>query len=118
MITSLPGIGFRLEAIFVAAHGEPTLVGPDDRLTAWAGRHRCRKFPADAPGECTPRRYSRFLGRLMYMSVLPAARCDSESKGLIWLGRGRTTVLYVLTRETRNLAIGCAGHRGCGSTGH
>ena len=37
VITSLPGIGFRLGAEFLAAVGDPALIGSADQLAAWAG---------------------------------------------------------------------------------
>ena len=37
VITSMPGIGFRLGAEFLAAVGDPTLIGSADQLAAWAG---------------------------------------------------------------------------------
>ncbi len=37
VITSMPGIGFRLGAEFLAAVGDPALIGSADQLAAWAG---------------------------------------------------------------------------------
>jgi transposase len=37
VISSLPGMGFRLGAEFLAATGDPALIGSADQLAAWAG---------------------------------------------------------------------------------
>jgi transposase len=83
VITSLPGMGFRLGAEFLAAVGDPTLIGSADQLAAWAGLAPV-PVPRD-PGKRTgrlhtPQRYSRRLRRVMYMSALPAIRCDPHSR--------------------------------------
>ncbi|MGV0785281.1 transposase, partial [Mycolicibacterium sp. XJ775] len=64
----------------------------------------------------TPKRYSRRLRRVMYMSALTAIRCDPHSKAYyqrkrdqgkrpipatICLARRRANVLYALIRDNR-----------------
>ncbi|CKH33850.1 IS110 family transposase [Mycolicibacterium smegmatis] len=117
VITSMPGMGFRLGAELLAAVGDPALIGSADQLAAWAGlapvsrdsRKRTERLH-------TPKRYSRRLRRAMYMSALTAIRCDPDSKAYyqrkrdegkrpipatICLARRRTNVLYALIRDNR-----------------
>ncbi|WP_239706859.1 IS110 family transposase [Mycolicibacterium smegmatis] len=117
VITSMPGMGFRLGAELLAAVGDPALIGSADQLAAWAGlapvsrdsRKRTERLH-------TPKRYSRRLRRVMYMSALTAIRCDPDSKAYyqrkrdegkrpipatICLARRRTNVLYALIRDNR-----------------
>jgi len=117
VITSLPGIGFRLGAEFLAAVGDPTLIGSADELAAWAGLAPVSKDSGKRTGRRhTPKRYSRRLRRVMYMSALTAIRCDPHSKAYyqrkreegkrpipatICLARRRTNVLYALIRDNR-----------------
>jgi len=117
VITSIPGIGFRLGAEFLAAVGDPTLIGSADQLAAWAG---LAPVPRDSGKRTarlhTPQRYSRRLRRVMYMSALTAIRCDPHSRtyyqrkrdegkrpiqATICLARRRTNVLYALIRDNR-----------------
>lgn len=52
VITSLPGIGFRLGAEFLAAVGDPALIGSADQLAAWARTgSRAARF-GNAPHGC------------------------------------------------------------------
>ncbi|MGU3501431.1 IS110 family transposase [Mycobacterium sp. C31M] len=117
VITSLPGIGFRLGAEFLAAVGDPELIGSADQLAAWAGLAPVSKDSGKRTGRLhTPRRYSRRLRRVMYMSALTAIRCDPHSKAYyqrkrdegkrpipatLCLARRRTNVLYALIRDNR-----------------
>jgi transposase len=117
VITSIPGIGFRLGAEFLAAVGDPTLIGSADQLAAWAG---LAPVPRDSGKRTarlhTPQRYSRRLRRVMYMSALTAIRCDPHSRtyyqrkrdegkrpiqATICLARRRTNVLYAPIRDNR-----------------
>ena len=116
-IVSLPGMGFRLGAEFLAAVGDPTLIGSADQLAAWAGLAPVSKDSGKRTGRLhTPRRYSRRLRRVMYMSALTAARCDPTSRAYyqrkradgkrhvpatICLARRHTNVLYALIRDNR-----------------
>jgi len=117
VITSMPGIGFRLGAEFLAAVGDPTLIGSADQLAAWAGLAPVPRDSGKRTGRLhTPQRYSRRLRRVMYMSALTAIRCDPQSRAYyqrkrdegkrpiqatICLARRRTNVLYALIRDNR-----------------
>jgi transposase len=117
VITSLPGMGFRLGAEFLAAVGDPALIGSADQLAAWAGLAPVPKDSGKRTGRLhTPKRYSRRLRRVMYMSALTAIRCDPHSRAYyqrkrdegkrpipatICLPTRRTNVLYALIRDNR-----------------
>lgn len=117
VITSMPGIGFRLGAEFLAAVGDPALIGSADELAAWAGLAPVSRDSGKRTGRLhTPKRYSRRLRRVMYMSALTAVRCDPHSRAYyqrkrdegkrpipatICLARRRTNVLYALIRDNR-----------------
>lgn len=117
VITSLPGIGFRLGAEFLAVVGDPALLESPDQLAAWAGLAPVSKDSGKRTGRLhTPKRYSRRLRRVMYMSALTAIRCDPTSKAYyqrkrdqgkrpipatICLARRRVNVLYALIRDNR-----------------
>lgn len=117
VITSLPGMGFRLGAEFLATVGDPALIGSADHLAAWAGLAPVSRDSGKRTGRLhTPKRYSRRLRRVMYMSALTAIRCDPTSRAYyqrkrdqgkrpipatICLARRRTNVLYALIREQR-----------------
>ncbi|OBG38841.1 IS110 family transposase [Mycolicibacter heraklionensis] len=117
VITSMPGMGFRLGAEFLAAVGDPALIGSADQLAAWAGLAPVSKDSGKRTGRLhAPKRYSRRLRRVMYMSALTAVRCDPASKAYyqrkrdegkrpipatICLARRRTNVLYALIRDNR-----------------
>jgi transposase len=117
VITSMPGMGFRLGAEFLAAVGDPALIGSADQLAAWAGLAPVSKDSGKRTGRLhTAKRYSRRLRRVMYMSALTAIRCDPQSRAYyqrkrdegkrpipatICLARRRTNVLYALIRDHR-----------------
>lgn len=117
VITSMPGFGFRLGAEFLAAVGDPALIGSADKLAAWAGLAPVPRDSGKRTGRLhTPQRYSRRLRRVMYMSALTATRCDPQSRAYyqskrdqgkkpiqatICLARRRTNVLYALIRDNR-----------------
>ncbi|MGV0750939.1 IS110 family transposase [Mycolicibacter minnesotensis] len=117
VITSMPGMGFRLGAEFLAAVGDPAMIGSPDQLAAWAGLAPVSRDSGKRTGRLhTPKRYSRRLRRVMYMSALTAVRCDPVSKAYyqrkrdegkrpipatICLARRRTNVLYALIRDNR-----------------
>jgi transposase len=117
VITSMPGMGFRLGAEFLAAVGDPALIGSADQLAAWAGLAPVSRDSGTRTGRLhTPKRYSRRLRRVMYMSALTATRCDPASReyyqrkrdqgkrpipATICLARRRTNVLYALIRDNR-----------------
>jgi transposase len=117
VITSMPGIGFRLGAEFLAAVGDPALIGSADQLAAWAGLAPVPRDSGTRTGNLrTPKRYNRRLRRVMYMSALTSIRCDANSRAYyqrkrnqgkrpipatICLARRRTNVLYALIRDNR-----------------
>ncbi|AWT51581.1 IS110 family transposase [Mycolicibacterium smegmatis] len=117
VITSMPGMGFRLGAELLAAVGDPALIGSADQLAAWAGLAPVSRDSGKRTGRLhTPKRYSRRLRRVMYMSALTAIRCDPDSKAYyqrkrdegkrpipatICLARRRTNVPYALIRDNR-----------------
>ena len=117
VITSMPGMGFRLGAELLAAIGDPALIGSADQLAAWAGLAPVSRDSGKRTGRLhTPKRYSRRLRRVMYMSALTAIRCDPASKdyyqrkrdegkrpipATICLARRRTNALYALIRDNR-----------------
>ncbi|GAA1196211.1 IS110 family transposase [Mycolicibacterium poriferae] len=117
VITSMPGIGFRLGAEFLAAVGDPALIGSADQLASWAGLAPVPRDSGKRTGRLhTPQRYSRRLRRVMYMSALTAIRCDPHSQtyyqrkrdegkrpiqATMCLARRRTNVLYALIRDNR-----------------
>jgi transposase len=117
VITSMPGMGFRLGAEFLAAVGDPALIGSADQLAAWAGLAPVSRDSGKRTGRLhTPKRYSRRLRRVMYMPALTAIRCDPASRdyyqrkrdqgkrpipATICLARRRTNVLYALIRDNR-----------------
>ncbi len=113
----MPGMGFRLGAEFLAAVGDPAPIESADQLAAWAGLAPVSRDSGKRTGRLhTPKRYSRRLRRVMYMSALTAIRCDPHSKAYyqrkrdeakrpipatICLARRRTNVLYALIRDNR-----------------
>ncbi|QHG85391.1 IS110 family transposase (plasmid) [Rhodococcus rhodochrous] len=117
VILSLPGMGFRLGAEFLAAIGDPALIGSADQLAAWTGLAPRPRDSGKRTGRLhTPQRYSRRLRRVMYMSALTAVRCDPASRvyyqrkraegkrpvqATICLARRRVDVLYALLRDHR-----------------
>jgi len=117
VILSLPGMGFRLGAEFLAAVGDPDLIGSADQLAAWTGLAPRPRDSGKRTGRLhTPQRYSRRLRRVMYMSALTAVRCDPASRvyyqrkraegkrpvqATICLARRRVDVLYALLRDHR-----------------
>jgi transposase len=117
VITSMPGMGFRLGAEFLAAVGDPALIASADQLAAWAGLAPVARDSGKRTGRLhTPRRYSRRLRRVMYMSALTVIRCDAHSRAYyqrkrdqgkrpipatICLARRRANVLYALIRDNR-----------------
>jgi transposase len=117
VITSIPGIGFRLGAEFLAAVGDPARIGSADQLAAWTGLAPVPRDSGKRTGRLhTPKRYSRRLRRVMYMSALTAIRCGPQSRAYyqskrdegkqsiqatICLARRRTNVLYALLCDNR-----------------
>ncbi|NIL77287.1 IS110 family transposase [Rhodococcus sp. B10] len=117
VITSLPGMGFRLGAEFLAAIGNPGRLQSGDQLAAWAGLAPVSKDSGTQTGRLrSPQRYDRRLRRVFYMSTLTAIRCDPASRefyqrkrsegkrapgAIISLARRRVNVMYALLRDER-----------------
>lgn len=117
VITSIPGMGFRLGAEFLAAVGDPALTGSADQLAAWAGLAPVSRDSGKHTGRHhTPKRYGRRLRRVRYMSALTAVRRDPASRAYyqrkrsqgkppipatVCLARRRTNVPYALIRDNR-----------------
>ncbi|ADG77530.1 Transposase IS111A/IS1328/IS1533 OS=Tsukamurella paurometabola (strain ATCC 8368 / DSM 20162 / CCUG 35730 / CIP 100753 / JCM 10117 / KCTC 9821 / NBRC 16120 /NCIMB 702349 / NCTC 13040) OX=521096 GN=Tpau_0896 PE=4 SV=1 [Tsukamurella paurometabola] len=116
-IVSLPGMGFRLGAEFLAAVGDTSRILSADHLASWAGLAPVTKDSGKRTGRlCTPQRYHRGLRRVMYLSAVSAARWDPAAKdyyqrkraqgkkhvpATICLARRRVNVLYALIRDNR-----------------
>lgn len=81
LITSLPGMGFRLGVEFLAAVGDPALIRSADQLAAWAGPALLPRDAGKPTGRLhTPQRYSFRPRRVMYMLALTAIRRDPNSR--------------------------------------
>lgn len=104
--TSMPGRGFRLGAEFLAAVGDPALIGSPDQLAAWAGLAPVSKDSGKRTGRLhTPKRYSRRLRRVMYI------RADRDPlrpplQGLLPAKAGRRK-----TTDSRHHLPGAAPHQ-------
>lgn len=117
VITSMPGMGFRLGAEFLAAIGDPGVLASPDHLAAWAGLAPVSRDSGKRTGRLhTPTRYNISLRRVFYMSALTSIRCDPESRAyydrkraegkcpvqaVICLARRRIDVLWALMRDKR-----------------
>ncbi|KUJ54286.1 transposase [Streptomyces sp. NRRL F-5122] len=115
-IRSLPGMGARLGAEFIAATGgDMDAFGSADRLAGFAGLAPQPRDSGRVSGNLhRPRRYHRGLLRAMYLSApaslkcCPASKADyqrkrSEGKGhkqaLLALARRRVNVLWAMIRD-------------------
>jgi transposase len=118
VITSLPGIGTLLGAEFIAlTGGDMNVFGTPDRLAGVAGLAPVPRDSGRISGNLhRPRRYSRRLLRVFYLSAQVAARCcpvsktfydrkRAEGKGhkqaILALARRRLNVLWALIRDSR-----------------
>ncbi|WP_228815388.1 IS110 family RNA-guided transposase [Nocardia puris] len=117
VITSMPGMGFRLGAEFLAAIGDPSLIASPDHLAAWAGLAPVPRDSGKRTGRLhTPSRYNRSLRRVFYLSALTSIRCHPESRAYYdkkraegkrpvqavgCLARRRINVLWALMRDNR-----------------
>ncbi|MGF0173763.1 IS110 family transposase [Streptomyces sp. Marseille-Q5077] len=116
VILSLPGMGPRLAAEFIAATGgEMEAFGSADRLAGFAGLAPQPRDSGRVSGNLRrPRRYHRGLLRTMYLSAMvslrtcPASRAyydrkRGEGKGhkqaLLALARRRVNVLWAMIRD-------------------
>ncbi len=118
VITSLPGIGPLLGADFIAlTGGNMAAFGTPDRLAGVAGLAPVPRDSGRISGNLhRPRRYSRRLLRVFYLSAQVASRCcpaskafydrkRAEGKGhkqaVLALARRRLNVLWALIRDNR-----------------
>jgi transposase len=125
VITSLPGIGNMLGAEFIAATGgDMTAFGSPDRLAGVAGLAPVPRDSGKISGNLRrPRRYSRRLLRMFYLSAQVAAYSCPESKAfyqrkrsegkshkqaVLALARRRLNVLWALIRDHRTFEVGAS----------
>jgi transposase len=118
VITSMPGIGDMLGAEFIAATGgDMTALGTPDRLAGVAGLAPVPRDSGKVSGNLRrPRRYSRRLLRMFYLSAQVASVHCPESKrfyqrkraegkshkqAVLALARRRLNVLWALIRDHR-----------------
>lgn len=118
VITSMPGIGDMLGAEFIAATGgDMTAFGSPDRLAGVAGLAPVPRDSGKVSGNMRrPRRYSRRLLRMFYLSAQVASTCCPESQrfyqrkraegknhkqAVLALARRRLNVLWALIRDHR-----------------
>lgn len=116
VITSMPGIGMTLGAEFVAVTGgDMSVFGSSDRLAGVAGLAPVPRDSGKVSGNLRrPRRYSRRLLRMFYLSTQVAAVYCPESKryyqrkraegkshkqAVLALARRRLNVLWALLRD-------------------
>jgi transposase len=116
IVQSLPGMGPKLAAEFIAATGgDMDAFGSADRLAGYAGLAPRPRDSGRVSGNLRrPRRYHRGLLRAMYLSAMAALRCcpasrqyydrkRSEGKGhkqaLLALARRRVNVLWAMIRD-------------------
>ncbi|MGW6413524.1 IS110 family transposase, partial [Streptomyces vinaceus] len=122
VITSMPGIGDMLGAEFIAATGgDMSAFGSADRLVGVAGLAPVPRDSGKVSGNLRrPRRYSRRLLRMCYMSAQVAARFCPESKtfysrrraegkshkqAVLALARRRLNVLWALIRDHKTFEL-------------
>ncbi|MET9833518.1 IS110 family transposase [Streptomyces sp. NPDC006385] len=116
VIRSLPGMGAKLGAEFIAATGgDMDAFGSADRLAGFAGLAPQPRDSGRVSGNLRrPRRYHRGLLRSMYLSAMVSLRCcpaskafydrkRSEGKGhkqaVLALARRRINVLWAMIRD-------------------
>jgi transposase len=116
VILSLPGFGVLLGAEFLAATGgDMTAFGTPDRLAGAAGLAPVPRDSGRISGNLhRPRRYSRRLMRVFYLSAMVSIRCCPTSRtyydrkraegkrhtqAVLALARRRLNVLWALLRD-------------------
>ncbi|MDU9000208.1 IS110 family transposase [Streptomyces mirabilis] len=126
VITSMPGIGDMLGAEFIAATGgDMAAFGSPDRLAGVAGLAPVPRDSGKISGNLRrPRRYSRRLLRMFYLSAQVAAmHCPvsktfyrrkrdegkSHKQAILALARRRLNVLWALIRDGRNFDTNLPG---------
>jgi transposase len=119
VILSLPGMGTRLAAEFIATTGgDMTLFGSADRLAGFAGLAPVPRDSGRVSGNLhRPRRFNRALLRVFYLSSMaslrscPASRTyydrkrregKTHTQALLSLARRRLNVLWALIRDGQN----------------
>ncbi len=124
----MPGIGMTLGAEFIAATGgDMSVFGSSDRLAGVAGLAPVPRDSGKVSGNLRrPRRYSRRLLRMFYLSAQVATVCCPESKryyqrkraegkshkqAVLALARRRLNVLWALLRDHK-LFETAAAHTG------
>jgi transposase len=132
VITSMPGIGDTLGAEFIAATGgDMAVFGSPNRLAGVAGLAPVPRDSGKVSGNLRrPRRYSRRLQRVFYISAQVAATHCPESQrfyrrkrtegkshkqAILALARRRLNVLWALIRDQRTFVMAPpppAGSRG------
>jgi transposase len=122
VITSMPGIGDMLGAEFIAATGgDMAAFGSPDRLAGVAGLAPVPRDSGKVSGNLRrPRRYSRRLLRMFYLSAQTATFSCPESKvfyqrkraegkshkqAVLALARRRLNVLWALIRDHRTFEV-------------
>ncbi|WP_435810388.1 IS110 family transposase [Streptomyces mirabilis] len=122
VITSMPGIGDTLGAEFIAATGgDMAVFGSSDRLAGVAGLAPVPRDSGKISGNLRrPRRFSRRLQRVFYISAQVAATHCPESRrfylrkraegkshkqAIIALARRRLNVLWALLRDHRMFEV-------------
>ncbi|QUW84423.1 IS110 family transposase [Streptomyces mirabilis] len=122
VITSMPGIGDTLGAEFIAATGgDMAVFGSPDRLAGVAGLAPVPRDSGKVSGNLRrPRRFSRRLQRVFYISAQVAATHCPESQrfyrrkraegkshkqAIIALARRRLNVLWVFIRDHRTFEL-------------
>lgn len=117
VITSMPGMGYRLGAEFLAATGDLNWFTSAGQLAAYAGLAPVPNDSGKRTGRLhRPQRYNRVLRRVFYLSALTSIRCDPVSRAyyqrkraegklakaaIIALARRRASVLWALLRDNR-----------------
>ena len=127
VITSMPGIGSMLGAEFIAATGgDMAAFGSPDRLAGVAGLAPVPRDSGKISGNLRrPRRYSRRLLRMFYLSAQVAAICcpvskafyqrkraegKSHKQAILALARRRLNVLWALIRDHRTFEVVTPNH--------
>ncbi|WP_274558968.1 IS110 family transposase [Streptomyces spiramyceticus] len=122
VITSMPGIGDMLGAEFIAATGgDMAAFGSPDRLAGVAGLAPVPRDSGRISGNLQrPRRYSRRLLRMFYLSAQSAsvhcpesrafysrkrAEGKSHKQAVLALARRRLNVLWALIRDQRTFQV-------------
>ncbi|EFF90869.1 transposase, undefined [Streptomyces sp. e14] len=124
VIRSLPGMGARLGAEFIAATGgDMNAFGSADRLASFAGLAPQPRDSGRVSGNLhRPRRYHRGLLRAMYLSALASLKCCPASKAYYQRkrseGKGHKQALLALARRRVNVLWAMIRDRECYQVSH